>query len=304
MRSLGLACVSLLVLFVGGCPSEAVYDCPGDGAYVEAGIGRYCAYGVVIGGFDCPTDLPNRFEFPSEDPSVPSGFVCSDRPFGSRDDVPMTVCDRVPACRPRADAGATDGGIRADSDLCACVTAADCAPVEPGSCRAPTCDDCTCSTRIDPSLCDPGSTCEVTGRCVPDGPPSECERLGGTCSLPMGFPTPSVLCPEGSVAIGGSETGLGGYRQLGCGNVEAGPLACCVPTFDCDGEECPVVSICVRRSGPAPGVVTCEDRPSECADAMDCAAPCTAETDCIEAVCGTFLDSASIDGTRFECPGA
>lgn len=176
----------------------------------------------------------------------------------------MAVCDRVPACRPRTDAGAVD---------------ADSLPSDGG-----------------PPTADAGVDAPAAA--------SACESLGGTCTLPSGPPSFTVMCPMGSRAIGGSETGLGGYRQLGCGNVEAGPLACCVPTFDCDGSECPVTSICVRRSGPAPGVTTCEERPVECRGAMDCSAPCTSEMDCITAVCGSFLDSASIDGTRFECPGA
>ena len=268
MRRLGLACCVLLTL-VAGCPSQSAYDCPGEGEYVESGVGRYCAYGVVIGGFDCPSDLPNRFEFPSEDPSIPAGFVCSDRPFGSRDDVPMAVCDRIPACRPRVDAGS----------------------MEIGDTGAP--DGGTGDTGFG----DSGSDTDARAT-------SACEAIGGTCTLPGGPPSFTVSCPMGLAAISGSETGLGGYRQLGCGSVEAGPLACCVPTFDCDGDACPVTSICVRRSGPAPGVITCEERPAACSDAMDCSPPCTAEADCITAVCGGFLDSASIDGTRFECPGS
>jgi hypothetical protein len=128
--------------------------------------------------------------------------------------------------------------------------------------------------------------------------------LGGMCTLPMGFP-PTVSCPPlGFAAIPGSETGLGGYRQLGCGSVEAGPFACCVPTFDCGGTECPVLSVCVGRSGPAPEVFACEPRPTACEGAMDCTPPCTMEMDCIAAACGTFLDSASISGNTIRCPGA
>lgn len=260
MRSLGFACALAVAFTATGCPSQSAYDCPSDGEYVEAGVGRYCAYGVVIGGFDCPRELPNRFEFESEDPSIPGGFLCSDRPIGSRDDVPMAVCDRVPACRPRTDAGSADAG---PTDLEDASTQPDAAPMA-----------------------------------------NACESIGGTCTLPSGPPTPMVMCPPGSQAIPGSDTGLGGYRQLGCGNVEAGPLACCIPNFDCDGMACPVTQICVHRSGPAPGVTTCEDRPAACVGAMDCSAPCTTEMECIIGVCGVFLDSASIDGRRFDCPGA
>lgn len=252
----------VFALALAGCPSTPVYDCPEDGAYIEAGVGRYCAYGVVIGGFDCPAELPNRFDFESTDPGIPDGFVCSDRPIGSRDDVPVDVCTRVPACgAPSVDAGPTDAS-----------------PFDAG---------------ISPDAARPDAP----------GPASMCTAIGGTCTLPSGFP-PTVSCPPGFATIGGSETGLGGYRQLGCGNTEAGPFACCVPTFDCGGTECPVLSVCIGRSGPAPEVFSCEPRPAACEGAADCSSPCSAETDCITAACGTFLDSASISGNTIRCPGA
>jgi hypothetical protein len=119
-----------------------------------------------------------------------------------------------------------------------------------------------------------------------------------------GLSADGLVPPLGFAAIPGSETGLGGYRQLGCGSVEAGPFACCVPTFDCGGTECPVLSVCVGRSGPAPEVFACEPRPTACEGAMDCTPPCTMEMDCIAAACGTFLDSASISGNTIRCPGA
>lgn len=252
----------VLALAVAGCPSTPVYDCPEEGEYIEAGVGRYCAYGVVIGGFDCPADLPNRFDFESTDPRIPDGFVCADRPIGSCDDVPTTVCERVPACGgPAVDAGSTDAAS----------------------------DDA--GTPLDAARADA------------TGPTSMCAMIGGLCTLPTGFP-PTVSCPSGFAAIPGSETGLGGHRQLGCGSVEAGPFACCVPTFDCDGTACPVLSVCIGRSGPAPEVFRCEPRPTACEGAMDCTPPCTTEMECITAACGTFLDSASISGNTIRCPGA
>ncbi|MFN9809804.1 MAG: FG-GAP repeat protein, partial [Deltaproteobacteria bacterium] len=90
----------LSCLLVAGCfSSTAVHDCPGEGTYVEAGVGRYCAYGVVIGGFDCPPELPNRFDYPSADPFLPDAMICADRPMDSPDDVPPEVCAFMPACR-------------------------------------------------------------------------------------------------------------------------------------------------------------------------------------------------------------
>src|SRR5690606_1769962 len=57
--------------------------------------GRYCAYGVIVGGFSCPAQLPHRF-----DVEVPSGVggVCSDRSSGGP--LPLPVC---------ADLGAPEG---------------------------------------------------------------------------------------------------------------------------------------------------------------------------------------------------
>jgi hypothetical protein len=162
----------VFALALAGCPSTPVYDCPEEGEYIEAGVGRYCAYGVVIGGFDCPADLPNRFDFESDDPAIPDGFVCSDRPIGSRDDVPMAVCSRLPACgRPTMDAGPRDAASF-DAGTLSCVgNAAPSAPSPDGAgfcClpRAPTCDCAEAgSFAADPEQCirgfTPGRVCDV-----------------------------------------------------------------------------------------------------------------------------------------------
>ncbi len=136
---------------------------------------------------------------------------------------------------------------------------------------------------------------------------SACEMLGGTCALPMS-PMFTVSCPAGSAAIPGSETGLGGYLQLGCGASEAGPLACCVPTFDCGGTECPVTNLCIGRfdrtvdAGPPVHSAECIARPASCESLTDCApGACGAHSVCIAEVCMTPPSAASISGSTLEC---
>jgi hypothetical protein len=87
-----LTTLSVAVLTLAGCPAGTPM-CPPDGTGFNEGTGLYCAYGVVVGGFrNCPTDLPNRFDF------ADGSFVCSSRPIGSRGDIPEPVCRMLAAC--------------------------------------------------------------------------------------------------------------------------------------------------------------------------------------------------------------
>ena len=159
MRSF-LFCLFVTSLALVGCRSNPEFDCPGEGAYVEAGLGRYCAYGVVIGGFDCPPELPNRYDFEGRPPDVEPGFVCSDRPTASRDEVPSEVCRRIPACE--GPGLPTDAGVQRDT----------------GPERADADGPLTCGT----NTCDPGQICFHYGSGVD----------GGT-RVDSGVPNPSCL---------------------------------------------------------------------------------------------------------------
>jgi hypothetical protein len=120
---------------------------------------------------------------------------------------------------------------------------------------------------------------------------NDCERLGGMCAPAGSAPTPTVSCDVGYAAIPGSETGFGGYRQLGCGDTEAGPLACCVPTFPCGEVECPVIGLCVTGGDGArctPG-----ERPAECNGLSSCGGSCdAAQRACLDVVCGPGVEGA------------
>jgi hypothetical protein len=99
-----LTTLSVAVLTLAGCPAGTPM-CPPDGTGFNEGTGLYCAYGVVVGGFrNCPTDLPNRFDF------ADGSFVCSSRPIGSRDAIPDAVCAALTACSSAGDAGSSDAG--------------------------------------------------------------------------------------------------------------------------------------------------------------------------------------------------
>jgi hypothetical protein len=309
--------LSLTTLALAGCPGNAVYDCPSDGEYVSSGVGRYCAYGVVIGGFDCPSDLPNRYDFESSDPSVPDGFVCSDRPVRSRDDVPAEVCRRVPACA----SPLLDAGLEAGSGVCCEPSASPCSMPTIGGwapsmaeCPGPTAsfdgrwrrgtDMHGCPYWID--VLREGGMTDVCCGCVPEGDAGSdapaagnaCTRLGGMCTLPTGGLPPTVSCGPGFTAISGSETGLGGYRQLGCGSVEAGPLACCVPTFACGTMECPVIDFCVSTTPGEPGPDTfgCVEPTTSACDALaDCmGSECAPYEACLAEICPTAPDLAMV----------
>jgi len=84
--------LSVALLTLAGCPAVTP-SCPPDGSGFHDGVGLYCAYGVVIGGFrECPMGLPNRFDFPD------GSFVCSDQPIGSQEAIPGDVCAALPGC--------------------------------------------------------------------------------------------------------------------------------------------------------------------------------------------------------------
>jgi hypothetical protein len=52
-----------LSLTACGSDEPSAVDCGEGGEFRELSVGRYCAYGVVEGGFSCPAQLPFRFEF-------------------------------------------------------------------------------------------------------------------------------------------------------------------------------------------------------------------------------------------------
>ena len=73
-------------LFLVACDSDDPgVDCAGEGTFVREGLQSFCAYVVVVGGFECPRELPNRFD-------IEGHVVCSDRNIGGRDDLPAAVC--------------------------------------------------------------------------------------------------------------------------------------------------------------------------------------------------------------------
>jgi hypothetical protein len=219
----------LSCLLVAGCfSSTAVHDCPGEGTYVEAGIGRYCAYGVVIGGFDCPPELPNRFDYPSADPFLPDAMICADRPMDSPDDVPPEVCAFMPACRVGTpDAGgrdaSADAGIDAATDALCPFGYVYCG----GSCIFPS---------ENPAFCGADPACESYQRCLGN---ELC--ISGECTL---------VC----------ETGLVNCEGF-CENPETDRRHCGASLSDCSGGvECPVGQLCAFgecASRCPPGSVEC-----------------------------------------------
>lgn len=119
MHTDGMRIFALVVFAVSlltGCPGPSAPACPPDGTGFADATGLYCAYGVVIGGFrNCPSGLPNRFDFDD------GSFVCSDHPIGSRDMIPRAACEALPACRMSSamDAGppSVDAGPPVDAAL-------------------------------------------------------------------------------------------------------------------------------------------------------------------------------------------
>lgn len=91
------------VAALAGCGGDAPpsFDCGHDGEYVEADGGRWCAYIVIIGGFDCPPELPFRIDFGD-------AFVCADRDVPP-EDVPDAVCRHL-GDRCHRDGGMPDDG--------------------------------------------------------------------------------------------------------------------------------------------------------------------------------------------------
>ena len=88
--------ISLLaIVSMTACGAPPTVDC-GEGHYHEDDVARYCGYGVIVGGFNCPPELPNAF-----DVDLPEGgvaMVCSDADQGGP--LPSELC---------VDLGAPDG---------------------------------------------------------------------------------------------------------------------------------------------------------------------------------------------------
>jgi len=210
-----------LIAGIGGCngsdPAPAAFDCGNGGSYVESGGGRWCAYVVITGGFDCPTELPYRIDFDS-------GFVCTDT-MSDPEDVPDPVCMRLPSgCTRRSgdggalDGGAADSGIASDAGggtacgastcgsnqlcvhTCRCGPAPLCEPVPDGGACPPGSELTTCPATGQPgcqTICMPEPTCvDVPGAC---GASPTCGCFGtdpclmgggvGGCSDPASFTT-------------------------------------------------------------------------------------------------------------------
>ncbi len=93
LRGIMRTFVLALCLTLTACQNALTSECPPDGMVFRDDVGLYCAYGVVIGGFrNCPTDLPNRFDFSD------GSFVCSDHAIPGRGDIPEEACVALPGC--------------------------------------------------------------------------------------------------------------------------------------------------------------------------------------------------------------
>lgn len=210
---------SVLAFALAGCPSS-VDECPGDGRYVEAGGGRYCAYAGVSGGFGCPAGMPHRIDFESRDSSVPDGALCSDRPVSSREQIPEAACLHIPACvRTEADAAfeTVDAASMVDAALGSGLDAGpELAPDAPcpdgfGSCEG-LCVDVLNSHRF--CGADRGCTtfdrCEGHERCIDGSCVAECEPglldCAGACVDPRTDPS---HCGAGPECVGGEVCGDG-----------------------------------------------------------------------------------------------
>ena len=93
-----------LALSVGACSEDHGPPCGDHGELFADDVGRYCAYIVVIGGFECPAGLPFRIE-------IEDAAVCADRDV-DRDGLPADVCRHLGDRCDRA--GTTDGGVALD----------------------------------------------------------------------------------------------------------------------------------------------------------------------------------------------
>ncbi|MCA9606332.1 MAG: hypothetical protein KC619_12085 [Myxococcales bacterium] len=164
------------LLAVACTPTPSV--CGEGGDYYEDDLGRYCAYVVIVGGFTCPTELPQRHMF--------GGFtVCADHMIPETGPVPDALCVRLGSdcpmpAPPMSDAGA-DADAGAPPDAGAPMDAgSDAAVVDAGAADTGTADAGTAD--CDPVLqtgCGAGDRCTwvagVAGftngdtRCVPDG---------------------------------------------------------------------------------------------------------------------------------------
>lgn len=106
MRADGIACLLVLVLagLSAACGGDDTTARPcGDGALVEVGGRRFCAYRdplVIEGGFRCPEALPYRID-------LEGAAVCTEEPTDRRE-LPSEVCARIDRpCEGPADAGPT-----------------------------------------------------------------------------------------------------------------------------------------------------------------------------------------------------
>jgi cysteine-rich repeat protein len=101
-----------------GCDPAPSSPCGASGEYTEDGIGRYCAYAVIEGGFQCPAALPVRFEFGDE--GALEAIICTDREIPP-EDLPSATCAqagfecgegrRVDDEPDPMDGGMADGGV-------------------------------------------------------------------------------------------------------------------------------------------------------------------------------------------------
>ena len=143
--------MAVLAVLVGCQPAEA-NPCGEGGASYSDDVGRYCAYGVIEGGFQCPLEMPFEFEFPSgatlcADWSAPPDELPSDACVG----LGFTCDQALPQGQPGVDGGTADGGpqpLPAGACAPACVEGGP--PAPPGSQSPSTCYDgcnwCYCTT--------------------------------------------------------------------------------------------------------------------------------------------------------------
>jgi hypothetical protein len=96
------------LLTLTGCTAAEV-DC-GSGSALQTDLGRYCAYGVIVGGFTCPAALP--FAFDIEIPDERFSVVCTDSESG---EMPAELCEDLGApadCTGIPAPVQEDGGLR------------------------------------------------------------------------------------------------------------------------------------------------------------------------------------------------
>lgn len=192
-----------LACLLSGCGSadEGGLECGDDGEYVETDVARYCAYIVVVGGFDCPPQLAHRIDFPD------GAVVCSDAP-GDREDLPEEVCRHL---GDRCGTSLGDGGRVWMAEACATELSSRHAG-EPCSGDFVCHGDCPCGSEtircvsgvleaegecVDCAVACGSEACGPTEICVQPcrcGPAPACEPLGDGGSCPAG----TVDCTTGT----------------------------------------------------------------------------------------------------------